>query len=254
VVDELLEKMKARAAAKAGGKPGSALSGKEIQVQPYVCGFCNSGFHFRSKRPRGPVCKFIYDLGRYGIVVCKCDCTKTERDFREMLRAAGKDVPGESEPMFVLPAPSLRGPVTVDAGVPDDAVTPDAPDDADPEPADTAVMRFSFGETGRVEKGQLEDAVWRVCKEALDGKIPVPSSGLTPLWVSFEVTLRTGTEYKPSPGAVSAVMDRWSKVVWAEVETKPMRLIKMSDQFYKLGPSGMKNNMADALKRTLRRF
>lgn len=233
------------------GKPGSVLSGKQIQVQPYECGFCNAGFHYQSKRAKGPVCKFIYNLGRNGIVTCLCDCTKTERAFREMAKAMGKEIPTDSESEFVLPAPSARTAVDVASSPPADALPPDespAPDTG------TAPMQFSFGETGRVEKGQLEQAVWQVCIDALDKKIPVPGDQITPQFIAFEITLRTGTEYRPSPGAVSAVLERWAKIVWCEMETGPARLVGMSDDLREKGPLKMKSDIAGALRRVLRRF
>lgn len=238
------------AAKKAPPKP-VGLSGKEIQAVPYVCGFCNSGFHFRSKRERGPVCKFIYELGLYGVVTCLCDCTKTERDFRTMLSAMGKELPTYSEPAPILPASSLRSAVTVDAGYPEQPATTDTSDDGDPASAE---MKFSFGETGRVVKGQLDEAVWRVCNDALAGRIPVPESGITPVLICFEIKLRSGTEYQPSPGAVTAALTRWSKVMWVTVEENPLRLVSMRPDFAERGPAGMKGDAQAVLGRIIRRF
>lgn len=245
-------KKKEETATKILARPGgSALTGKQIAVQPYECGFCNAGFHYQTKRSRGPVCRFVYNLGRYGVITCMCDCTKTERAFREMAKAMGKELPTDSESEFVLPAPSARTPVTVDASDPADTVSADTPP---PVAQDHMVGLFKFGETGRVEKGQLEEAVWKVCKDALYGPLAASVSQVTPQFIAFEIALRTGTEYKPSPGAVSAVLERWAKIMWCEIEKGPMRITSMRDDLMTNGPSKMKSDISDALRRTLRRF
>lgn len=204
-------------------RPPLATPKKPPEPSVYTTGFCIVGNHFGSKNYSVsglllPACKHEYFIDRIGRIECMCWCHDTERQFREMARAMGREVaPIESSERSVLAAPSLRDAV----GVAVKTVSDPAPG-ADPNRADVTILPG-----GRAERGELERLTWTVVCDALDGKLVVPDDGITPKFISFEITLRTLMAYSPSTGAVAAVLERWAKVMRCHVLDKPLRVTSL---------------------------
>lgn len=216
------------------------LSGKDMIVQPYVCGFCCVGNHYNSKNKSRsgaalPACKMKYFISYpYSTEVeCFCECTSTERAFRELVIASGRSAPEylESLPTSVLSTSLIVGSDSVDTGAASDP-------EADRRiTRDDGMMQFDVGRGGRVARGQLEQAVWQICVDALDGKIAVPNGKITPALIAFEINLRSRLSYPAGTGAITAVLMRWSTTMLCEVETGPIHLVSMKDSFKEAGPS-----------------
>lgn len=201
-------------------RPPLAPPKKPPEPSIYTTGFCIVGSHFGYKvySATGKLlvsCKHEYYIDRVGLVECMCWCHDTEREFRAMARAMGREVKGpESPERSVLAAPSLRAAVGVAARTASEPVAP-----TDPNRADVTILPG-----GRAERGELERLVWAVVCDALDGKLVVPADGITPKFICFEITLRTLMAYSPSTGAVAAVLERWAKVMRCHVLDKPLRV------------------------------
>jgi len=225
---------------------------KKLDQIPYSCGFCAVGNHFGSKNlsVRGSLlraCKYEYTIHtrvRTTVVHCNCDCTKTEREFREMMRASGIEVGKTStvEPPSILPAPVLRDdPVPVEVA--------SAPPTRSPFGSRPA---FKVLPGGRLQRGNLEEMVWQSCAAALTGKVDPGAEGITLKWLTFDIALRTTGVYVPSAGAVHSVLDRWSKDMRATLSNKPYRLISMRDDLLELGPTALDEKIRAAGQRVIR--
>lgn len=205
-------------------------SGKKALTKPqsvYSCGFCAVGSHSgtRPTSPSGkplPVCQHIFHpqtvYGRIIEVECMCPCNDTERGFRAMLQAAGKELSVNTSPHYALPRSDLQRPVHDDATSVVDGTAPTG----------NAALRPMVGKGGRVERGNLEELVRQVCLDGLNNKGIVPSDGMTPKWIAFEITLRSGSAYAPSTGAVSSVLVRWASTMQATIAEKPLRIVDLS--------------------------
>ena len=201
-------------------RPPLAPPKKPPEPSIYTTGFCIVGNHFGSKNYSVaglllPACKHEYFIDSIGRVECMCWCHDTERQFREMARAMGREVaPIQSSERSVLAAPSLRDAVGVAMKTVSDPVPA-----VDPDRADVTILPG-----GRAERGELERLVWTVVCDALDGRLALPEDGITPKFICFEVTMRTRMAYSPSTGAVSAVLERWARVMRCHVLDKPLRV------------------------------
>lgn len=225
---------------------------KKIDAVPYSCGFCAVGNHYGSKNmsARGALlrgCAYEYSVQtRRGFtsVFCMCDCTNTEREFREMMRSHNIEMNNAVtfEPSPVLPAPALRS----------DPVPASPPSEAVRRPPFGDRPAFTVLPGGRLQRGDLEHLVWESCVAALDKKVDPGAEGITLKWLQFDITLRTAAAVAPSAGAVHAVLERWSKDMRCELAPKPYRLISMRDDLKTHGPTVLKERFDAAAKRVMR--
>lgn len=227
---------------------------KKMDAVPYSCGFCAVGNHWGSKNlsARGSLlraCAYEYTIRtrvRTTSVFCMCDCTKTEREFREMMRSHNIEMNNAPAltPPSVLPAPALRA----------DPVEASAPSAAVPASPFGDRPAFTMLPGGRLQRGNLEELVWQSCVAALDGKVDPGAEGITLKWLQFDITLRTAMAVSPSSGAVHAVLERWSKDLRCELENKPYRLVAMRDDLKRLGPTTLNTSIREAGQRVMRGF
>lgn len=87
-----------------------------------------------------------------------------------------------------------------------------------------AVKPVGYSETasGNRARGQLESEVLRVCQQFTRGQIEVED--LTPKIIALEID----EIEPPSVGAIGAVFDRWTKIGFANCETKPVRFVSFT--------------------------
>lgn len=194
---------------------------------PYVCGFCGVGNHrgtekLSAKGTKQKACSHMYYIGRRMTPVeCMCPCNDTEREFRAMMEEMGRPVEPVALPASVLPAPSLRAPVT-----------------AAPTPVSAPVAASLFGDRppisvlkgGRVAKGELEKLVYEVITDKTVGVAAGYYAQMTPKVIADEIRMRTMGSYEPSVGAIHSCLERWSKHMLVTVEERPYRVTVVSDK------------------------
>lgn len=202
--------------------------GKPIPPEfPYFCGFCGVGNHRGTEKlsasgAKQRACNHIYYVGRrLDEVECMCPCNDTEREFRAMMAEMGRPIEPAPLPSSVLPAPSLRAPIT-----------------GPPTPVSVPIVASPFGArppiamlpSGRVAKGQLEGLIYEVLTDPVVGVKAGYYKDMTPKVISDEIRMRTRGEYEPSVGAVHSCLERWSKSVLITVAEKPYRVTEISDR------------------------
>lgn len=83
--------------------------------------------------------------------------------------------------------------------------------------------------TDRRERGGLEALVIDVCNDYCTGKIKVDDAALTPHRIAAEIARKNSLDKPPSTGAVSATLDRWADIGFAEIAPKPKAFVDYTD-------------------------
>lgn len=188
----------------------------------YKTGFCGAGLHEGTK-PKSMSGKPMKVCTSYEICGCHChqkvskiyQMTDTERVAQQNPEyKAAKNV----DLTWLTPTESTVPPAPLFVGVPDTPATPEAP--AVPVPvapaAPTPAPAYAPTPSGVRARGQLEDEVYRVCKDTLLG-------GVTELVTPKFIAQKIDPENPPSVGAIGAVLDRWEKYGFAVIHKKPTR-------------------------------
>lgn len=210
---------------------------KSKHMLPFLSGFCHSGWHEGTKALDGkgnpaPTCKLY--------MTCPCDChTKLFRLFeitgkeRILVDSSGYVRPPrnywmpEDDPTPILSRGSdVVAPVFIESPAPDRV------------PA-TLGRTFAPTPTGRAARGQLEAWVKTACDVWL---VDEPGFPCTPVYLSEEISREEGIA-KPSVGAISAVFERWVKIGFAEIEKKPTRFMRYTDEGIELGLEKLKERV-----------
>lgn len=208
---------------------------------PYTTGLCSIGCHeglspanFRGQAL--PTCKAIEQ--------CTCDC---HRVFNEMFKVSEMDrIPVDNSKYIpdkpVLVMPTINELVTERLSKDDTIVI----EDPAPEIVPRRVIR-QYGNTpsGRAKTGQLEDEVNKVCS---DWSVDAPSELCTPKYISETIAREVGIK-APSVGAIHAVFERWAKMGYATVGTKPARFVGYTPEGIELGLEGCKQKFKRVSKR-----
>lgn len=249
---------KDRAAASAAKEPVFRLE-RVIDKVPYITGFCSNGGHEGTKKlsDKGTLLRacsgsFLITGKTYN---CRCNCHEVFRQIFEMTGMTTQTVapavsasppppdsaadipvdligsifgPRENNGLLLggpTPAPNHReAPVTATttASIPGPPVTAPGVSSLRPllPPAQSA---FSATKSGQRARGQLEAEVANVAMRWFREADLIP---LTPDNVAAAVP----SEPRPSVGAVYSIFQRWSKQGWAELGTKPFRMIRLTEQ------------------------
>lgn len=184
----------------------------------WISGFCGTKSHEGTK-PKSysgkplKTCPFTSDD-------CACRCHK---DLDMMFEMAGMERVPQENPEY-HPDPKIEEirkcleeihnerilrVTTSDAPVRIESI---APGELPP----TAIKEFTETESGRKQRGQLEDEV----KKATDMWVMLKATQpCTPVWVAEMIDAQN----PPSTGAVNAVFERWRSIGFATVEKKPTR-------------------------------
>lgn len=119
---------------------------------------------------------------------------------------------------------------------------------ATPEDRLPAMMRRDYAPTptGIAARGELESWVKDQCDAWL---VETEEFPCTPPYLSKEIAKAVGLGKAPSVGAISSVFDRWEKIGFAEIQRKPTRFVKYTEQGIKVGLDGLK-----ALRKRSRKF
>jgi hypothetical protein len=225
----------------------SAVAKEAARVSTYVTGWCQSGACEGTKKKSDsgqvfPSCRGVYYI-RGGSI--KVECThKCHADARRLRELMGLPDP-EPVDSFAVPSTRVTGlqhTVRDEAAAVDDAL--ERPDiramlgqrDATPTINETA--------SGRLAKGQLEDRVYQICKMGPNLEVRV-------------ICVFVGTKFGgdvPSPGAVTAVLERWARAGLAEIDYKPTRFVKFSDEVERDGLWAVKDKINRAASRASKGF
>ena len=82
----------------------------------------------------------------------------------------------------------------------------------------------------RRSRGSLESDVKSICDKFVTGEVKLgDNENLTPHRISRLIKDHESLDAPPSVGAVAAVLNRWEKIGFAEVEYKPFRFIDYSE-------------------------
>lgn len=177
---------------------------------PYVTQFCLNGGHenikaFNWKDNMLPSCRWDY-----GWVKCKCDCHEITAGLAEMAAEIGRVY---SVPMAVMePTPEAS------------AIAATLNEIRKP--------AFQATPSGRLASGQLEQWLYDALKNQVLSSTPDVAE------LAFEIQL-AHPEYQPSAGAIQAVLERWSKLSYVELGTKPIRVLKIYQALHE-SRSGLK--------------
>lgn len=208
----------------------------------YKTGFCTSGFH-EGQRPKVKgrpvkVCE-LYET-------CACSCHDLMDKFAEL----------NGMPRIPMQNPEY---VPYNSGIMEFIETYR---DSDLEPkilgiksepvevalAEAPVLSVStrlFEPTTRGRApGQLEEEVREVCNKSMMGLF---DEQLTPKFIAQVID----PEAPPSVGAIGAIFDRWKRIGFAQIETKPVRFVSYTAQGLTLGLNQLKINAKNST-RTLR--
>lgn len=175
---------------------------------------------------RFPSCRGKYSY-RGGQLKVECS-HKCHDDMRKLREIAGIPEP-DYEQSFAVPSSTL-------AGLAHTKREPgEATDDTDAD-ADTGTnLRDALGrhapkfnkptESGRLQRGQLEQRVYDICKMGPNQEVKT---------ICTFIGLRYPGE-EPSAGAVTAVLRRWQATNLATIAESPLRCVEFSDEVKAIG-------------------
>lgn len=206
----------------------------------YISGFCGIGSHEGSKRisPSGKPLKTctLYEQ-------CKCDHPTCHSFFDRMFAEAGLpriavDNSGYhvEDAGFIRPTPTIVEATPIlssgNAALEPGTLESVAPGIAPP------VKRAEYGPTasGRAARGQLEAQVNSTCTTWVVDEIKY---ACTPKYISEEIAKSEGIK-PPSTGAITAVLERWTKIGYATMEKKPTRFTGFTEKAVQLGLEELK--------------
>ena len=217
----------------------------------YRTGFCGIGLH-EGTSPTGisgtplKVCVFWID--------CGCECHK---ELTEIFEITGVPRTPQQNPKWVTPKNTFVMPSTVPAEEHSQSIRPyeglesagptDLPEGIERPPTvplpPAAERSFGPTATGRAARGELEMWVrsvtnaW-VVETQMD---PTWKVLCTPPYIAKEISREQGV-LPPSTGAITSVLDRWTKMGYATTDKKPIRFTGYTEDGIKLGLEKMKAN------------
>lgn len=221
---------------------GTFCSNKDLHILPMKTGFCSNGWceGTKPKDWRGrpvPTCEFY--------LTCPCKCHDQLNKLYELseMERMPVDNPEYVPPhrTYWMPSDEPLAPLSSNVERAAAVVVESPAPDLVP-----ATLRRSYEPTatGRAARGQLEAWVKNQCDIWL---VEQYDFLCTPAWISEEIAKAEAIN-PPSVGAIGAVFDRWVKLGFAEVEKKPVRFIKYTEQGIKLGLEGLKLKAKRSLK------
>lgn len=199
---------------------------------PFPTGFCDSGWHEGDKVNK-PTCKFYMH--------CPCKCHQDlwfMFSLSDMERVAAVDNSiWKAHIDFVMPSKEERirerirsslqdtdGPTLVKSPAP--GIVPDA-----------LAVAYAPTPSGRAARGELEQWVREVTDSySVDPGVDIAS----PQWIAECIAKVHGLGRPPSSGAVDAVLKRWVRIGFAEIEFKPTRFTRYTEAGVKFGLEFMK--------------
>lgn len=171
---------------------------------PYITQHCANGGHEGTKNftAKGSLIRpcnwrYVFDFGV--VATCTCHCHEITAGMAAMAEEMGR--------VYTLP-PAV---VELDAEV--TAIRESLAEIRKPE--------FDATPSGRLAPGQLERWVLDVVEKG-----PMPGMQLDIAYIGFEVSL-AHREYRPSPGAIQAVLERWAQMHYIKLDTKPIRITQV---------------------------
>lgn len=216
---------------------GMDCPNKKNHMMVYPTGFCQNGDHEGTARksyrgnPKKSCPNWMY---------CPCQCHIA---FDQLFAMSGRertlvDNSGYSPDRggFVMPSMEERARLHIlsrshgaSAPIVEESPAPDLV------PA-TIVRSFAPTTSGRAAPGELELWVKQQCDIWLVENEKFPC---TPAYLSVEIGKARGVN-PPSVGAISAVFDRWTRIGFGQIEKKPTRFVRYTEQGIQLGLEGCK--------------
>lgn len=192
---------------------------RKIHVNPFVTGFCDSGWHEGYKINK-PTCRFW--------MVCPCDChtmlcrmaamTQTERVLvDESTWVSGNTFVQVSLTESIQASVTARSDLTlVKSEMP--GLVPD-----------TFRREFAPTVSGRAQRGQLENWVQTATQEWLASRMSGEDMPpCTPQWLSEFIRSLEQLDKPPSTGAIDSVFRRWSEMGYANIGSRPTRFVSFT--------------------------
>lgn len=199
-----------------------------VKTSTYVTQHCQNGNCEGTKNKsetgaRFPSCRGKY---RYRGGQLEVECShKCHRDMRKLRELAGIPEP-DYEQSFAVPSSTLAGLAHTKREPIEGADDGDA--DADVRVALDRNSAPTFNkptESGRLQRGQLEQRVYNICKMGPNQSVKT-------------ICTFIGMQYpgeEPSAGAVTAVLRRWQSQNMATIAENPLRCVDFSDEVKTIG-------------------
>lgn len=230
------------------GKPlkiGQTCPNKASHILRFKTGWCENGWceGIKPKTKSGnpaPSCKFY--------LTCPCSChTMLDKMFTQ----SGMERLLVEKSEYTAPKRTWWMPSDDVSTVPSTTPVPDAaPRVESPAPGrvpPNMARQHGPTATGRAARGELETWVKNKCDEWVVEEYPWPC---TPKWVSESLAMDLGIR-PPSVGAIGAVFERWSKIGFALIGSKPARFVEYTPLGIQKGLHGIKADLKRKRQMTL---
>lgn len=210
---------------------GQICPNKAQHLNPFVTGFCHSGWH-EGQKVNKPTCKFWE--------TCPCDCHTTISRMMvltETDRTLQDNSTWRPPEQFIMVNP-------VDVAVQKTVVESNARiiESEAPSLVPHRIERtFASTESGRAARGQLESLVREITDKWATN--PDLDQNCTPPYVAEQLEKMYGE--RRSTGAIDAVFKRWQAIGFANIGLKPTRFISYT-------PAGIREGL-ESLKEKARR-